>query len=388
MIIKGYRKEQTISRVITALLLLFIGFVSCQDDKEDFGFEGNYTSDGRFMILPVFHQNGMEISTRALITGYHLYEPEDGELIYAWAKRYTDQGDDSLIQGEFRRSGGKWYSSVEVKGGKKYRMFAFNPGGITTNRPTFAGSNGTYTLSLSSPIDIVTQGDPTISIAAARSYYQNSAYTNPTPSPGNFDLGEISNDLNQDRVLLAMNHLYSKANMVFTLDTVYSKLRTIVITEIKIVSAQGRSSSMNLTFGNNPRPTWGDYTNDSLEVSLPIPGDSIVLDKTTTTEWDGSTFSRYLYSDTCSFCYLPKPSLPVKLAVKYNVYTGDIDQDPLTAENYKDRLARKGQTATNGKIMPSGTPQAGSRYTIKIGVMPSYLYQLTDDDLDIRLNIE
>ena len=185
-----------------------------------------------------------------------------------------------------------------------------------------------------------------------------------------------------------MNHLYSKLNMSFTLDTVYSKLRSIVITKIQIVSATGQSS-MNLTFNQYSTPTYGAIKGDSLKVSMPIPGDSIVLNKTTTTQWEDNVFS-YKYINAGSFCYLPKDGLPVKLVVEYNVYTGDISDDPLTPQNYEERLARKGQTATNGKIMPSGNniPQAGYQYNVNIRVKPSYLYVLTDDDLDIPLPIE
>ena len=117
MIKKGYSKERTIGRVALTLLLLFICLVSCQNDKVDFEYRGK---GGRFMILPVFQQQKMEISTKALITGYHEYKPESGEVIYAWAKRYAPT--DSLIQGEFRRSGEKWNSTVEVKSGESYKL--------------------------------------------------------------------------------------------------------------------------------------------------------------------------------------------------------------------------------------------------------------------------
>jgi len=387
MIKKGYSKEHTIGRVAQVLLLLFICLVSCQNDKVVFD---NEVNDGRFMILPVFQQQEMEISTKALINNtYEIYAPEDGELIYAWARRYAPT--DSLILGEFRRSGSKWNSSVEVKGGQSYKMFAFQPGGISESRGTLSESNGNYILTVS-PINIVTLGEPSIAIAAARSYYDTDlgGYNDPIPSPGNYDLGEITNNSENDKVLLAMNHLYSKVNLSFTLDTVYSKLRTVVITGINIVTAHGQAS-MTLTFNQNSNPSYiVDNTSDTLKVNLPIPGDSIILNATTTTSWSGNHFDGYQYLDAGSFCYLPKADLPIKLVVTYDVYVGDTDKDQLTDQNYKDRLVRKGQTATNAKIMPSGNgiPKAGYKYDVKIGVKPSYLYQLSDDDLDIRLTIE
>ncbi len=386
MIKKGYSKERTISRVAQTLLLLFICLVSCQNDKDDFEYRDK---DGRFMILPVFQQQKMEISTKALISGYHEYKPESGEVIYAWAKRYAPT--DSLIQGEFRRSGEKWNSTVEVKSGESYKLFAFQPGGICTDRRicVFSESQGNFALTVR-PINIVTLGEPSISIAAARDFVNNGSYANPTPSPGNYDLGTISNNTEKDKVLLAMRHLYSKVNLSFTLDTIYSKLRSVVLTSVKIVADQGQSG-MSLTFNQNSNPTWDNsYTGDTLEVNLLQPGDSIVLSASTTTEWNSSTFAGYKYLAVDSFCYLPKSDLPVKLAVEYNVYTGDIIADTLNNKNYNDRLTRKGQSAINGSILPSGTgiPKAGTKYNVKVGVKPSYLYVLSDDDLDIPLLID
>lgn len=381
---KGYNdKHQSISRAVKTLLLLFICLVSCQNEKENLNIEGN---EGPFNILPVFHQAGIEIGTKALISGYSLYEPNNSELIYAWAQEHTSGT--ALSKGEFRRSNGHWYSSVEVEGGKSYYMFAFQPGGICTTRGDFAQSGSSFTLSVN-PIDILTLGDPTISIAAARSYCESgSNYNDPTPTPGNFNLGEISNTTPNDKVLLAMNHLYSKVDMSFTLHEKYSKLRTIVITSVKMVSTQG-SSSMNLTFGANPSPNWGSFTSKNVEISLPIPGDSIVLSASNTVTWSGND-PTYTYHTAGSFCYLPKSNLPVELEVTYNVYTGDITTDPITNVNYKDRLVRKDQTARNGSILPSGTgiPRAGTSYAVKINVVPSYLYQLSDEDIIKQLPIE
>ena len=390
MIRKGYRK-QAISRAAKTLLLLFICFVSCQTEKEDFSIN-DVSNGGRFMILPVLHQHKMEISTRALSGSYSEFTPEDGEVIYAWAHRYAKGNvTDSLINGEFRRSGSKWYSSVEVKSGESYSLFTFHPGGISSKRGEFTIANGDSSLSVN-PITILTLGEPSIAIAAARAYYNNGKYTSPDLTAGKFDLGEISaNSLNKDKASLAMNLLYAKANMSFTLDTVYSKLRSIVITDVKMVTTRGKSS-MSLNFSATSAPTWGAYADSTIELSLPIPGDSIILSRTTTTTWDEGVFEGYQYQDAGSFCYLPKSDLPVKLSVTYNVYFGDIIPDSLTSESYKNRmsLVRKGQTATNGTIMPTGTgiPRAGTSYNVKISVVPSYLYQLSDDDLDNKLPIE
>lgn len=369
--------EQTTSRVIKALLLLLICLVSCQDDKDDF------SKEGRFMILPVFHQNGVEISTRALIDAtYQEFQPEDGELIYAWAHCYDSNNaneNNAVKSGEFRRSNSKWYSSVEVEGNSKYKMFAFNPGGISSSRGTFGTTDGNYTLSVS-PINTLTLGDPTISIAAVRSYWDydlttEDKYTDPTPVPGNFDLGTISTDMHKDRVYLAMNHLYAKASLKFKMNATYAEIRTIVITGIKIRTSRGQSS-MNVTFSGQPEPAWTTPTASVLELDVPIVGDSVIL---TTNLQD---------APVATFCYLPVAgtSLPIELEVEYNVYHCNATFDP--ADDQGQWLIRKEQHARNAKIMPSAAPTAGTDYPINITVNPTYLYQLSDDDAGLELIID
>lgn len=374
---KGYIME-TINRVAKTLLLLFICLVSCQDDK-DLDNDGN---EGRFMILPVFHQNGINISTKALIANYHEYQPENGELIYAWAHCYssTDNDENNAVKtGEFRRSNGGWYSSVEVKSQSSYRLFAFNPGGISNDRGTFGTSNGNYTLSVS-PISTLTLGDPSISIAATRSYWDynlntEDKYTDPTPVPGNFDLGTISSDMHNDKALLAMNHLYAKASLKFKMNETYADIRTIVIKGIKIRTSRGQSG-MDVTFAYPPVLTWSAPTTSALELDVPIDGDSIILSNS------------YQDAPVATFCYLPVAgsNLPIELEVQYDVYHSNATFDP--AQDQTQWLIREGQHARNARIMPSATPAAGTDYPINIIVNPTYLYQLSDDDAGLELIIE
>ena len=390
MKLKGYKRHLAFATAQVLLLGLFMCLVSCQRDEDT-----NLYDNGRFMIQPQFSQAGLTVSTRANLSGYSTLNPADVDLIYAWAKENTTGTTaDTLVAGEFRGSGSNWYSNVEVESGKSYYMFAYNPGGISSERGTFERVNQNtqqYRLTVN-PINVITLGDPSISVAAARSEYQENldAYSEPTLVPGNFNLGTISSNLNRDKALLAMNHLYSRAEVSFTLDTAYSNLRTIVIKSVKILAPQG-SSSMNFVFGANPTVNFNTtYTGDSIEIELLQPNDSIVLNASNTAEWNGNQLAGYIYQSAGKFCYLPKSNLPLKLKVIYDVYNGDTGTDSLTNKNYNKRIARKNQPVTNSAIKFYGgtTPEAGTSYPVKINIKPSYLYVLTDDDLKIWLTID
>jgi hypothetical protein len=340
----------------------------------------NEELDGnRFMIQPVFtQQQSVTVSTKALEGTYNTYDPESGELVYAYAYNYAKTGVNPFtskwVYGSFRKATNNWTSSLEVEAGSSYRLFAFNPGGASNSSGTISIVNGEYQLAVS-PMKIITSGDPSISIASARSYEN---HRNPELTNGQFDLGEISSNTERDKVCLAMNHLYAKATPKFKMDDtyVYHQLRTIVITSVKAITGMG-TSSMTVNFAANPNLQWGGRTNDSIKINLLNEGDSIILNTSA-------------FQAANSFCYMPVKNLPVSLEVTYNVYQGT---EELTAQNSAARLikTRRNIVAKNSNILPSGenfTPKAGTNYIINITVMPTYLYQLTDDDLQMELTVQ
>lgn len=360
------RSNTAIAGGVLALLVLCLA--SCQSDEIE---------SGRCNIVPEFvQQHGTVITTRALLNGYTEYTPASNNVIYAYAQEFETGTE--LVQGDFsyNASSNRWNSTLDLENLHKYYLYAYQPAGISTkDNTTFSAADGGG-HKLTATVNTITTGDPTISVAVARKYYETSDYNNPTPVPGDFVFGPISNNsANPDKVILAMNHLYAQASLNFKIDDTYSQLRKIVITGIKARTTLGQAS-MDVKFSANPAPAWGTLTASNLEVEIPIQGDSIILE------------TDFKANPVAAFCYMPvaATSLPIELEVTYNVYHCNAD---FTSNNDQGEwLIRKQQHAVNGKIMPSANPAAGTNYPINITVNPTYLYQLSDDDAGIELTIE
>lgn len=362
--LRGYSLKGLEKTVLTALCAVLLCVTSCTEQELAYN---------RFCIEPEFRlQQPVTVTTKALTGTYNNYVPDAGELVYAYAYNYdpVSPATTGWVEGSFRKSTTGWSSSLEVDAGNKYMLFAYDAGGASGSG-TPALESGNYSLTVD-PMDIIAAGEPSISVASARSYYGN---RNPELTNGQFDLGAITNVNNEpDKVCLAMNHLFAKASPQFKIDSRYAELRTVVITSVKAVTSQG-SSSMTVRFAASPAPVWGSRTDKDIEIELMNQGDSIILDPDTFQAVNG-------------FCYMPVTDLPVAFEVKYNVYRGPASE--LTQENAASRLVRIDQTARNAKVLPSGTgiPKAGTNYVIKATVAPTYLYVLSDDDVELELVIE
>lgn len=362
------RSNTAIAGGVLALLVLCF-LASCQSDEIE---------SGRCNIVPEFvQQHGTVITTRALLNGYTEYTPASNNVIYAYAQEFETGTE--LVQGDFsyNASSNRWNSTLDLENLHKYYLYAYQPAGISTkDNTTFSAADGGG-HKLTATVNTITTGDPTISVAVARMYYveSNYNYNDPTPVPGDFVFGPISNNsANPDKVILAMNHLYAQASLNFKIDATYSQLRKIVITGIKARTTLGQAT-MDVKFSASPAPTWGTPTESNLEVDIPIQGDSIIL----TTDFQAAPVA--------TFCYMPvaASNLPIELEVTYNVYHSSAT---LPSNNTGEWLIRKQQHAVNGRIMPSANPAAGTNYPINITVNPTYLYQLSDDDAGIELTIE
>lgn len=352
--------------------ILFVAafLMSCQQDKDE---------SNRVTLYPVIQsQIESAVETRALPANtYQEYTGTNRQTIYAYARAYAGNAQEPNVSGNFApASGNKWSSHLEVETGKSYYLWAHTrmPGSSSVSMNY---NSGVLTIT---GLDVISDSDPLLCTA--------SSDIAANLVEGTFNIGEIpanTDPENPPTVALAMKHLYARATVSFKLDPDYNSLRTVKITRATISTTQGGTyagshqysfGEMSLTLAsNNPSGT---------QQQMELIGGSTQLvdyDQGSTTE---VTLDTNDYQDFGWFTFLSTgttvPSL--SLTVEYNVY--DSEGGAMRLVGNAEHL-----TATNGNILKGiSNVSGGNDYKIRIIVKPTYLYQLSDNDVSFELSIQ
>lgn len=375
-LIKGLRN--TAARLAyTFVAVLF--FVSCHQEI--------IMDAGKVCLYPVVgSQIETQVSTRAL-TGYSAYTADD-KPIHAYCVAYNDDGttrnQDKDVRGLFSRTNNSWRSTVNAEPGYYYQLFAHNalPGaaGLTFN---YAGA-ANVSLQFSG-LSIFADYDPLICVASAGKTLIDNPQTSDYPelTKDNYDqfLVETRTIDNvgsaSTKVFMAMDHLMAKASIFFQVDETYSQLRTIKITDCKIIAANGSLEGEHTYNFKTSTLTPATWTPSGSSKSIDIMGGASATFQDTGN--DGGMILTTTAQEMGWFCFLPlngrAPSLT--LSVTYNVY------------DLKGNCTRSEQTTQNINLLGRvNNPAAGNNYHIKVTVAPTYLYVLSDDDVEFKLDIE
>ena len=370
--------------IIVAAMFMF----SCQKEQID------SNSINRVKIVPVIDRKiETGVRTRAAVdkTLYSEYEDSIRQVLAAKAVAFDhesgERANDYDGSGVFAPlSNGGWRSGVEVETGYDYDLYVYS-NNMPSSSVQFIYGNGGASLEFNG-LYLITTKDPLVCVSAAGAMLsdQPTPAQLPTLNQGEFNIGQIgapSQDDESYKAFLAMDHLYAKASLSFKVDTTYNKLRTIKIKAMEISVPKGLNSGTHTyTFSSNritPAP------------NATVGGDSIKIDllngPTALAEHDENQTCVTLTTSPKDFGYFyflpmnPVQSMNMKLKVTYDVYV----QDSI--------IVRSSQTTTNAKLfngINNNGKQAerGHDYKINVTVSPSYLYRLSDDDLEYDLVVE
>ncbi len=270
----------------------------------------------------------------------------------------------------YDKNNDKWMSAKEIESGTFY-LYGFIPylSGVTASVATVPPSD-----TFSEGAELTINGMPTV-IASdvcvlVGANNGTSADEDGGLARGNFRFGP--NGISENYVYLLFDHLYSSIRFSMKVDSRYNELRTIKLKKLELKPRYGNNyvtSKVNITVtlkgnnnGDNPIQSVifafveGDLANDPLYDStegLPL-----------TTE-----YSDYMGS------FVPHNISLFTLVSTYDVYDkkGNLVRKDCRAENDLDitQLFFSNQTLDRGMM-----------FTVKMTIEPTYLYMLSDPDLD------
>ena len=292
----------------------------------------------------------------------------------------------------------KWYTSVENIQAEPYYQYGYYPheGGVTCDISSSATPSDNTSYSTGAVLTLrnqpsATPNDMCVVVGAknGKAYYkENENYSVTGLVPGDFSYEAAAATTGTpptahgNYVFLLFDHLYSAVRFQFKVDDTYNSLRHIKLKKLELQAFAGDEqyplkTEITVTLKK---------TTDGID-----PIESIVYTPTGTAdpkEWSSFFTSAEGELVTTSYgtlkdCYFAPRSI-TKLMLKS---TYDIYDTNATNEHPEGNLIRKDSEAENeidiNKLFfPEPVALRSKRYTIRLTIQPTYLYMMSDPDLD------
>lgn len=312
--------------------------------------------------------------TRSIPTGYVSYDnliypftPQQS-LVDAKIHTFFTKSDGTMENGVFVKSGGSWYSTVKL--GQNQYLYGYVPenaalNGVADIQPVSGDYKNGIIFKLKK-LSSVTPADVCVTVAAGRG---SDSGPDESFAKGKFDLALKEGNY----VYLLFDHLYSSICFSFKVDADYNKLRTIKLTKLNLTSTEMKKyvdATITLTANN----TGADpVTNLTFNASgYTETADGLLFEADATNDVDPVELTT-TESDFLG-CFVPGNYNRFTLKSTYDVY------------DKKGNRIRKDCVAENSiylnSIVPSNTWKRGTMLKLNLTVNPTYLYMLSEPDLD------
>ena len=336
-------------------------------------------------------------------TGYTTYEgaianlfPEQVNLFYKSIDVFFTQNDETPLQGTFsyKTTSNSWRIDTDLEA-TTYYLYGYIPKEVTESATISssgtANDNSNYTngavLTLNG-MKTVTHSDVCVIVGAKNGTSDD--------NDGGLTVGDFtvsakatsSSGATGNHIFLLFDHLYSALRFNFRVDAGYAELRTIKLTKLELIAYQSNSSTKlkakyNATITLESNPGSSPITNivftpddSSADVAYePIySGAEVTLPSGKYPAGDPQA-GQDMYTSFLG-CFVPGRNTNFKIRTTYNVY------------DKQNNLIRKGCQAENAINMRSifnmtaTELERGHMYSLSITVEPTYLYVLSEPDLD------
>ena len=343
------------------LLLVVLLSVACSGDSED----PAASRDEATLQLVVYTKelSDPQVSpTRAIPAGYSQYPAADDENVnHIGVYMTTAEMADAPGMGTFFYANGKWNSLVSVKPEVEYFIYGFMPSDISTCTVAKVGSDFSKGARLTlEDIPPVSLKDLCI-ITAVQD--MNSEDDDIDLTTGHFNYtGKAKDEKNQ--VSLMFVHAFAAVRMEMKVEEEYAKLRDIRLKEVRLRSGYIYAHKGKFTFTNNNRVS--DWSEPSRQLTSE-EREGVTLFSNETGE-DLSSETAKVFEGYWIPVEVNKNNL--YLHSRYDVY------------DKKGNLVRKNCYAENRLPPNKLSSSMGSRTKFNLIVRPTYLYVLSEPDLD------
>ena len=292
----------------------------------------------------------------------------------------------SCASGSFQSDAiGNWQSDLSVKEETPYYMYGYMPSTVTgAVAVTAADLAGDY----SKGVDLTLSGLPAITLddisvlVGVQRVGAQPITDPPAPAVTEGQYGFRSGIKGQNYVNLLMAHLYARLKLSFKIDPSYAELRSIHLKEVTLTSkyADGASVTVNLRDGKKiGNPTFPAGTEGET-------AHTVTLLKATDTEkvLDEAFVNTALSLDVPAYCRpitaaAEGQSYSLTLTTTYDVYDRAFDK---TENKVVDKNNLGERTSVNKVKLNIAALKPGYERTLVLTVNPTYLYILSDNDLD------
>jgi hypothetical protein len=256
-----------------------------------------------------------------------------------------------------------WSSNISVKQGTNYYVYGFMPASLSAS---IAKNNGSYenkAIININNLDAVSPADICV-VTGVKGF--ETPITDSSTS-GSVDLGSFSYSgqaKGNNYIYLLLDHLYACVDLEYTLEAFYSTLRQIKLRKVEIAATNSKKHNLTITIDGNNAAVYSVSDTEASNAS----GNAVIYDKT-------ETEAENIPNTLEGFLNVPgffKPELTNQFVVTsyYDVY------------NRKGDLVRKGCKAENKLSLRGTNISRGQKRTVKFTIIPTYLYVLSEPDLD------
>jgi len=291
---------------------------------------------------------------------------------------FTDDGKNSQ-QAKFYYSDAKWRLNMEIKSAGDYFLYGYIPDEDVTSASITANNQFSEGAVLTlQGVKALTTGDLCVIVGAKEGTAEE---TVDSLNTGQFKVKAkqatgSENSENHNYIFLLFDHLYAALRFCFTVDATYSQLRTIKLRQLELVGYGDGTDALKSRYDVTIR----------LKANAPDTYTS-PIESVTYTPVDASPALELepifagevtLSPDASNYfmgCFVPTGIKSVRLRSTYDVYdkNGNLIRQNCQAEN----------AISLESLFGTSTPmQRGHRRTVTLKVDPTYLYMLSEPDLD------